>query len=182
MDCSTPVSSAHWISQARILEWVSISSSRGSFWPRDGTHISHTGRWVLYHWATREVCWQWRDTNSSRIQGSNFRRIRRQLYMSWRGFSSAKSLDCTSWWIKLICILWTKARPSSIGGKKEGGYSEKCPDCVIDQLRKSILTNGKLKKKTWNYLCMNITDYTIETLKPLWLVGSHEYRKICFKL
>ena len=28
------------ILQARILEWVAISSSRGSSWPRDWTHVS----------------------------------------------------------------------------------------------------------------------------------------------
>ena len=31
MDCSPPGSSAHEISQARILEWVAISSYRGSY-------------------------------------------------------------------------------------------------------------------------------------------------------
>ena len=36
-----PGSSVHEISQARILESVAISSSRGSFWPRDSTCISH---------------------------------------------------------------------------------------------------------------------------------------------
>ena len=30
----------HGLSQARILEWVAISSSRGSSWPRDWTHVS----------------------------------------------------------------------------------------------------------------------------------------------
>ena len=30
MDCSPPGSSVHWISQARMLGWVAISSSRGS--------------------------------------------------------------------------------------------------------------------------------------------------------
>ena len=35
-------SSVHGISQARMLEWVAISSSRGSFWPRDRSHISYT--------------------------------------------------------------------------------------------------------------------------------------------
>ena len=35
MDCSPPGSSVHGIFQARILEWVAISSSRGSSWPRD---------------------------------------------------------------------------------------------------------------------------------------------------
>ena len=38
MDCSPPGSSVHGILQARILEWVAISSSRGSCWIRDHTH------------------------------------------------------------------------------------------------------------------------------------------------
>ena len=41
MDCRPPGSSVHGISQARILEWVAISFSRGSSWPRDRTWISH---------------------------------------------------------------------------------------------------------------------------------------------
>ena len=40
MDCSPPGSSVHDILQASILEWVAISLSRGSSWPRDGTHVS----------------------------------------------------------------------------------------------------------------------------------------------
>ena len=40
VDCSPPGSPVHGISQARILEWVAISSSRGSSWPRDWTNIS----------------------------------------------------------------------------------------------------------------------------------------------
>ena len=39
-DYSPPGSSAHGILQERILEWVAISFSRGSFWPRDKTYIS----------------------------------------------------------------------------------------------------------------------------------------------
>ena len=37
-DCSLPGSSAHGISQERIPEWVAISFSRGSSWPRDWSH------------------------------------------------------------------------------------------------------------------------------------------------
>ena len=40
VDCSLPGSSVHGIFQARILEWVAFSSSRGSSWSRDWTHIS----------------------------------------------------------------------------------------------------------------------------------------------
>ena len=49
MDCSPLGSSVHGISQARILEWVAISFSRGYSQPRDRTHISCIGRWILYH-------------------------------------------------------------------------------------------------------------------------------------
>ena len=40
MDCRLPGSSIHGISQARILEWVAISFSRGSSQPRDQTPVS----------------------------------------------------------------------------------------------------------------------------------------------
>ena len=54
MDCRQPSSSIHGISQARILEWVAISFSRGSSWPRDRTQVSCiTGR-LFTVWATRE--------------------------------------------------------------------------------------------------------------------------------
>ena len=49
MDCSPLGSSVHGILQAKILEWVAISSSRGSSRLRDRTPISHIlwiGRWI----------------------------------------------------------------------------------------------------------------------------------------
>ena len=55
MDYSPPGSSVHRISQAIILEWVAISFSRESSPPRNRTHISCTGRWILYCRATREA-------------------------------------------------------------------------------------------------------------------------------
>ena len=55
MDCSPPSSSVHWILQARILEWVAISFSRESSWPRDWTQVSCiAGRRRFTFWATRE--------------------------------------------------------------------------------------------------------------------------------
>ena len=52
MDCSPPGASVHGISQARILEWVAISYSRGSSRSRNQTCVSSifcTGRQILYH-------------------------------------------------------------------------------------------------------------------------------------
>ena len=62
MDFSPPVSSVLWIFLARILEWVTISFSRGSSRPRDQTHfscVSCTGRGNLYHCATSESRYHW---------------------------------------------------------------------------------------------------------------------------
>ena len=58
MDYSPLGSSVHGILQARILQRVAISLSRGSSQSRDWTHIScvsGTGRQILYHCATWEV-------------------------------------------------------------------------------------------------------------------------------
>ena len=46
-DCSPPGSSVHGLFQTRILEWVAVSSSRGSSQPRDWTHC--IDRWILHH-------------------------------------------------------------------------------------------------------------------------------------
>ena len=55
MDCSLPGSSLHGILQARVLEWVAISFSRGSSWPRDQTQVSCISGRRFNLWAIREV-------------------------------------------------------------------------------------------------------------------------------
>ena len=68
MNCSLPGFYVHGILQARILEWVAISSSKGSSQPRDGTHISYvlcTGRQLLY-------CKSRLGSHCSVVAGKNF--------------------------------------------------------------------------------------------------------------
>ena len=65
MDCSPPGFSVHGILQARILEWVATSFSRGSSWPTDWTLVSciASGCFTVFCiasgcftvWATREA-------------------------------------------------------------------------------------------------------------------------------
>ena len=55
MDCSLSGSSVHGIFQARVLEWIAISFSRESSWPRDRTWVSHIAGRHFTVWATREV-------------------------------------------------------------------------------------------------------------------------------
>ena len=45
----------HGILQARTLEWVTFPFSRGSFQPRDRTHVSHIAGRFFTSWATREA-------------------------------------------------------------------------------------------------------------------------------
>ena len=55
MDCSLPSSSVHGILQARILERVAISFSRGSFWPRNRTQVSCIAGRFFTDWSMREI-------------------------------------------------------------------------------------------------------------------------------
>ena len=55
MNYSPPGSCVHEIFQARILEWVAISFSRGSSQPKDRTRVSCTAGRFFTDWATREA-------------------------------------------------------------------------------------------------------------------------------
>ena len=55
MGCSLPGSSVHGIFQARVLEWVAISFSRGSSRPRDWTQVSCIAGRRFTIWATWEA-------------------------------------------------------------------------------------------------------------------------------
>ena len=54
MACGPPGSSVNRILQTRILEWVAISYSRGSSWPRDWTWVSCIVGKFFTIWATRD--------------------------------------------------------------------------------------------------------------------------------
>ena len=55
MDCSRPGSSVCGITQARILEWVVVPSSMGSYWSRNWTLVSHIAGRFFTIWATWEA-------------------------------------------------------------------------------------------------------------------------------
>ena len=79
MDCSLSGSSVHGIFQARMLEWIAISFSRGSSRPRNRTWVSHIAGRRLTVWATRDT---WKKcpsihmacaTSQDRSAGSQFK-------------------------------------------------------------------------------------------------------------
>ena len=92
MDCSLPGSSVHGILQTKILEWVAISFSRGSSWPRNWTHVSHTAGRFFTIWATRKALsipytiFIWLPNwLSGKEYACQCRRHKRHLFCPWVG-------------------------------------------------------------------------------------------------
>ena len=54
MDCSLSDSSVHGIFQARVLEWIAISFSRGPSSPRNQTRVSHIAGRCFYRLSHQE--------------------------------------------------------------------------------------------------------------------------------
>ena len=91
VDCSPPGFSVHGISQARVLEWVAISYSRGSSSrPRDWTHVSCVsciGRWILYHCATWKALKGCQDPLTFLTNGDSNQSIMLSPFISWKDSS-----------------------------------------------------------------------------------------------
>ena len=118
MDCSLPGSSVHGVSQAKILEWVAISSSRGSYQPRDRTYVSCIGRQILYHWATGEA------------PKSTPRSFRTQVF-------------CFTW-----CYdTFHETKMNSVDSSVNGAYGESQPEFCVHK-RGQVFTQSFLRKST----------------------------------
>ena len=85
MDCSPLGSSVHAIFPARILEWVTIYSSRRSSWLRDRTYVSYIEGLILYLWATWEAVFH----DDGHLTGSPIQDLLQWLCPEWRASSSS---------------------------------------------------------------------------------------------
>ena len=79
MDCSLPGSSVHGIFQAIVVEWITISFSRGSSQPRDRTQVSRIVDRHFTIWATREVSVESSKTKSKK----NFNFLSCEMRLGW---------------------------------------------------------------------------------------------------
>ena len=102
MDYSLPGSSIHRIFQARILEWVTLPSFRGSTWPKDRTHISYIsciGRRFLYHEHTWEVPISYLQTEDPRQTMVKIPvQVQENLCLSWKT-GRGREFSLTSPWV-----------------------------------------------------------------------------------
>ena len=101
MDCSLPGSSVRGIFQASILEWVTISSPRGSSWPRKWTWVSCIAGRFFTNWVTREA---------TKENGSEIRLLYEQylpsIIITWNFLSSsfqASGLYIPGWRREMGC-------------------------------------------------------------------------------
>ena len=95
MDCGLPGFSIRGIFQARILEWVVISFSRGPSQPRDWTRISRISGRCFTVWATWALRFDRKQQNSVKQLSFN-RKINKQQQQqktesrSWKSFPDLK--------------------------------------------------------------------------------------------
>ena len=103
VDCSLPGSSLHGILQARVLEWVAISFSRGSSWPRDRTPVSHIAGRHFNLWATREA-----PSHCLGICKTKFQKMEFKKWSEWKNhwiktrtsYSTCFERNITDWVLK----------------------------------------------------------------------------------
>ena len=78
MDCSPPGSSVRGILQVRILQWVSISTSKGSSPPRDQTQVSCiVGRFVTVCTTRKALCHRvWPKKKKIELENKRFNKKR----------------------------------------------------------------------------------------------------------
>ena len=84
MDSSPPGSSVHEISQARILDWVAISSSKGSSQTRDQTCVS-CGSCIAGGFFTTSITWE--ALMSYVLLGIYFNKTISDLQIWWKPYS-----------------------------------------------------------------------------------------------
>ena len=116
MDCNPPGSSVHEIFQARILEWVAISYSRGSSRPRDRNCLLH---WQAYslplkHWVSPKLHIQFSSVQLlSRVW--LFVTLRPKItYKTWVSSVLRKCRFLTFQPLEVRKFVWSKVRVNSL--------------------------------------------------------------------
>ena len=154
MDCSPPGSFVHGILQARILEWVAISSSRGSSQPKDRTWVSYIAGEFFTHWGGSPFFFFFLldiYLNSQDYSPAHLIRDR----VAWiHGRQDLRVLQDANWQRK-----WLPDHPW-VGKPKLYSF---LAFWILEQL--FIMSTGELLLFWWVVSC--VFDFTIERLHPL---------------
>ena len=109
LDCSPPGSTAHAIFQARILEWVAISSLRGSSQLRDRTHVSCIADWFFTTEPSEKPYWVcvyinffacgWPVVPATFVENISF------FFFFWKDIFSPLSKIIFCWSVLGLCVI-----------------------------------------------------------------------------
>ena len=144
MDCSLPGSSVHGIVQARILEWVSMPSSRGSSQPRDRIQISLIEGGVFTVWATREARGQRAASKKCLVINASF--LRARGVTSCLNAVSLRIYNSVWYTVGAQIICWLNALP--LPSHPTGWWREdKCFLNLMIRTSKEDLVKRKLRGK-----------------------------------
>ena len=94
-------------------EWVIISFSKGSSWLKDQTSVSCMGRWILYHWATREA--QWMNNLAKHlltVQCPDSSIIKAAVFLIWCLFHLMLSIKISRGCKSRCCLIFSLRRLS----------------------------------------------------------------------
>ena len=108
MDCSLPGFPVHGILQARILEWVAVSFSRGSSQSRDGTRVSCIVGGCFTLWAMERQSIM--NIKYNRLHNFQSQIVFVSKPFTWKGIFP-HLLIWTGLWLPLMTRVW-----------KNGGY------------------------------------------------------------
>ena len=104
-DCSPPGSSVHGVSQARILEWVSIFFYSRSSWPRNWTHVSGlAGRFL-----TTEP--PGKPSHCTRAQPTSIWSILTLLYLQRPYFQTRSYSKVSGAWVRTSIYFFSRIQP-----------------------------------------------------------------------
>ena len=119
MDYSPPGSSIHGIFQARVLEWVAISFSKGSSWPRDWTWVSPIAGRCFTIWATREAHDNFCMITPSSLWTSPYSLQEENKLVLIKSFNvSLEIIQCFPAGLEgSVCLQWRKPRFNPWDGK-----------------------------------------------------------------
>ena len=95
MDCSLSGFSVHGIFQARVLEWIAISFSRGSSRPRNRTQVSRIAGRLFTVWATL-----YGDQPRQHIKKQSHYFINQGPSSQGYGFASTSLYLRLPWWLR----------------------------------------------------------------------------------
>ena len=102
------------ILQGRRLEWVAMSSSRGSSQPRDWTRVSHIARGFFTIWATKEAHFHFRheETEANSIYLSLYPRYGEGNGTPLQYSCLENPMDREAWWAAVHGVAKSRTRLS----------------------------------------------------------------------